>query len=422
MKKILLVLSVTLVALCLAEGSYRVWLNVQGTPHDSAGVDRELGEVLRLMTGVVPETAEGNESGGRSERGLRYTLHPYTAFTLNANLDQVENAVRHFREEKEAGGAGDYDIFVLGGSVASIFCGQEGGTGWLVDQLEADPLLEGRRVRIHRLAIPGYKQPQQLTGLAYLLSRGCRPDLVINLDGLNEVRQGVRNAMMGVQPSWPSVGHWAKVTEWGNDDSEGTEILVEVALARRRAREIVDSARTFRVHHSALASRLVLSRLQEARSEWSSGQLRYTEYKVQSEGEARNRPFGVKPDKEGALEEAVDGWYESSMAIQALCASRGIAYLHLLQPTLHDEGSKPVSAEEQRKGIGERGYDVRITAGYPLLRAGIEELGVRGIRAIDLSMAFADIEETLYYDECHFNRRGNLVLAEQVLPLILDLF
>ena len=37
------------------------------------------------------------------------------------------------------------------------------------------------------LALFGYKQPQQLTTLAYLMSIGGQFDLVLNIDGFNEV-------------------------------------------------------------------------------------------------------------------------------------------------------------------------------------------------------------------------------------------
>ena len=43
----------------------------------------------------------------------------------------------------------------------------------------------------------------------------------------------------------------------------------------------------------------------------------------------------------------------ASLAEHHLCEPRGILYLHVLQPTLHDPGSKPITPEEQEKGIGD---------------------------------------------------------------------
>ena len=57
-----------------------------------------------------------------------------------------------------------------------------------------------------------------------------------------------------------------------------------------------------------------------------------------------------------------------------LCEARGVRYLHAIQPTLHDRGSKPVTDEEFRIGIGEAGYDEAVLVGYPLLREGLAQL------------------------------------------------
>ena len=392
----------------------RAVLRLRGDPYERAATERALDEVLSLMTEVVPETGSGAGDEGKdpAERGLRYTLHPYTAFTVNRNLEEVERAVRHFRDEP---GSTDYDVFVLGGSVASIFCGESGGFARLAELLAGDPRLAGRAVELFRFAIPGYKEPQQLTGLAYLLSRGCRPELVINLDGLNELRQAVNNAQDGVQPTWPSVGHWSRVTEWSQLEPEAVELLVDVGVARRAAQDLARRARRWGWTRSAVLGRWTLSRLAHVRARWSAAQKAYVRHVVRTRREDRNRPFGIEPP-EGAdvLREAVDCWYESSLALHHLCQPLGIRYLHLLQPTLHDEGSKPVTEEEYRKGIGASGYDRRIRTGYPLLREARARLAAAGVEAVDLSQAFAEVGETVYYDECHFGELGNRILAERI--------
>lgn len=45
----------------------------------------------------------------------------------------------------------------------------------------------GREIRLVDLGMGGYKQPQQLMTLVYLTSLGAEFDLVINIDGFNEV-------------------------------------------------------------------------------------------------------------------------------------------------------------------------------------------------------------------------------------------
>ncbi|MEE8467007.1 MAG: hypothetical protein V3T22_01035 [Planctomycetota bacterium] len=42
------------------------------------------------------------------------------------------------------------------------------------------------------------------------------------------------------------------------------------------------------------------------------------------------------------------------------------------------------------------------------------ELRERGVEALDLSLAFEDIEETVYFDTCHFRTLGCRTLADRM--------
>ncbi len=126
--------------------------------------------------------------------------------------------------------------------------------------------------------------------------------------------------------------------------------------------------------------------------------------------------LGPRFEGEGpeAIELAVELWREASQDIAALCARRGIAYLHVLQPTLHDPGAKRVSEDEIRTGGAAFEWIQGVRQGYPRLRAAGEALRAQGFPFWDASRLFAEVEETLYYDACHFNRKGNQILAMAV--------
>ena len=123
-------------------------------------------------------------------------------------------------------------------------------------------------------------------------------------------------------------------------------------------------------------------------------------------------PFEGTP--EDAVREGVASWMRSSESLRALCAGRGIHYLHVLQPTLHDEGSKVPTAEERQKGAGRDDWMLGVRVGYPLLREAGRELAARGVAFHDATGVFKDVRETLYYDFCHFGARGNAILAESI--------
>lgn len=98
---------------------------------------------------------------------------------------------------------------------------------------------------------------------------------------------------------------------------------------------------------------------------------------------------------------------------------RGIEYIHVLQPTLTDEGSKEVSPDEALILAGGReGTCVR--EGYPHLRRLGEDLVEEGVEFRDATGTFKGMTERIYRDACHYNRIGNTVLAEALLKPLLE--
>jgi hypothetical protein len=264
------------------------------------------------------------------------------------------------------------------------------------------------------MATAGFKQPQQLAQLAYLLSRGCRPDVVINLDGLNEIRTGTRHAALGMQPTWPSIGHWTQAHLSGRPDEQAVDYLVDMATLQREALSLSDRVLGRGLHRSCLLGRLYLNDLRTIRSNWSQVQQAYVEHALTTDQGKKNQPFGIPPETEDALADVIENWFESSVSMQHLCAPRGILYLHVIQPTLHDPGSKLISAAERETGIGENGMDPNVARGYEMMRARVEDLERAGVTVLDATRIFADNSQTLYYDNCHVGREGNEILAEHI--------
>src|SRR5690606_34769316 len=93
-------------------------------------------------------------------------------------------------------------VGIVGGSVALGFSLE--GDAALARILTQHPRLTGRRVTFVRLCLGGYKQPQQLLTISYLLSLGAEFDFVVNIDGFNEVvLPAIENVPVGVYPFFP---------------------------------------------------------------------------------------------------------------------------------------------------------------------------------------------------------------------------
>jgi hypothetical protein len=97
-------------------------------------------------------------------------------------------------------------VGILGGSLAEEFC--DNGLPEFEAQLKKLPRFADKRIVFVRLAISGYKQPQQLFVVNYLLALGAEFDLIVNIDGYNEIALPVvENKPAGVFPSF--------TREWG---------------------------------------------------------------------------------------------------------------------------------------------------------------------------------------------------------------
>ena len=409
-RPLILVLSFAL-ALVLAEGGVRGWLWLQGDPWSAAEGDRRVDEAVARIQGFREGLDAGDEKplpeGARRPGGAEaYLAHPYFAYDTGGG-EGGERLVQLLTAEDRRE---EVSVLLLGGSVAVLFvAGQDNVRKDFEARVAADPRAGGLPVRLYSHARPGFKQPQQLHALTEILRRGCRPDVVINLDGYNELQFGVRNQRLGLRADWPSDGHWALVGA-GELGPEELEVLVESRLVQRRALARAESSRRWGLTRSAIAGTLVLQGLERdvARIQES-----VAAFAAQRLGTGSFRDFDP-----GMVEPVVELWRDSSRLMHELCRAHGIAYLHALQPTLHDRGSKPLTASERERGL-RGGWKEAVVLGYPRLREVGAELSAEGLTFLDLSGVFAEVTEPLYYDPCHFRRPGNELVADPLAEAVL---
>jgi hypothetical protein len=95
--------------------------------------------------------------------------------------------------------------------------------------------------------------------------------------------------------------------------------------------------------------------------------------------------------------------------------------VHLLQPNQYVPDSKKLGSEEQSIAISdEHCYGFAVRQGYPdLLREGAN-LRAEGVDFHDLTKLFAAFANPIYVDTCcHYNQKGNDLLAEAVAEALL---
>lgn len=342
-------------------------------------------------------------------------VHPYVGYVNDAALGDVAGyAISSFgyldgRSPVRPRDPQTFVVGLVGGSVAlqlGLYAEAE-----LAAALQRSPHVAGRRVEFVRLCLGGYKQPQQLMAVSMVLALGGHFDLLVNVDGFNEVALVGENVPLGV-PAWYPRG-WARLLD-SAPTAEQLRRLGELVLLREQRRARVDFAET--LWWSPLCQ--FVWRALDRRS-----QARIGELVVAAERAPAADRFAVRGPGTGgasladAQVEMAALWRRSSIALHGLCGAHGIPYVHCLQPNQHVPGSKPIDAAEAAVAIAAPDDPMRtaVVTGYPLLLREAESLRTAGVAFHDLTTIFRDHPEPLYVDSCcHLDRTGNVLLAEHV--------
>ena len=401
-------LLLVLVGLVLADVAVRLGLTVFGDGYNG-GQQRE-----QWTSRVARDFEERGESDQANTDPLLapfiggdFMPHPYVGF--QARHDD-EEFVAHWRAQQALGEARDqiFSVLIVGGSVSEHFGDPvNGGLEPLREKLAADPRFAGRKLMFFTHGRAAYKQPMQLMWLSWLISLGCEPDLLINLDGFNELALAALNAENGAFPLYPTMLHWSRVVETGAGRPTEQQRALEL-IGEQVARIGLD----WNLEWSAVLGSSVQAVLRKLDRESSITEARVARDAAESNQAVFGPPWNASLEE--TLELAVDGWARSSRALNDLCRARGIPYLHVLQPTLFDEGSKPLT-DEERTGAKIPETAIRsVELGYPLLRAAGARLEKEGVPFLDASGVFAKEERTIYFDACHFVRPGTVILGEAI--------
>ncbi len=401
-----------LLGACAGELVARRALGVGQGWYDEEQVRAELLELRGRSETDLPMPGDATKTSYKA--AAKHVVHPFVGFDSPHSNRQLSVELRDFTERDPT----RLRVVLLGGSVAGIF-GRLGGE-LLTEKLEASPLLEGREVDLLLYGRGGFKQPQHLIRVVELLSFGVKPDLVINLDGFNEVALGANNVAAKLYPGFPAYAQWLPLVHSSQNRGAVLDAYSDVRRASQALKRALDawleSELTWSATYTFLAKRNI------ARAQGRQGAAREAYFALLDESELE--PSLLGPHFEGGREEAarlsVQIWSESSVQLSNLCAANGIDYVHILQPTLYDKGAKPITEKEREKAPLPKHWEVGVHYGYPLLREAGTHLAERGVAFFDASRIFQEVDESLYYDACHFGQQGNDLLAEFVAQRVLQ--
>ncbi len=267
-------------------------------------------------------------------------------------------------------------------------------------------------------AAGGYKQPQQLLILTYLLSLGAEFDLIVNIDGFNEVAlPPTDNIPHSVYPFYPRLWH-ARTKHILNYEEIKQRGYIE--FLKYKKMEWAKLFYTYHLYWSPTFSLLWEYRDRVLSQKLGEQQLKMNDSKVTSRQYVRQGPEYTYSNDEQLFMDLAKNWFHSSLQMKKLCETNGIYYYHFLQPNQYVEGSKPMSDQETKIALSETmPYKYGVIHGYPILKKFGEQLLNEGVNYTDLTMLFADHHEVLYRDiYCHFNMAGNNLIFDQICQVI----
>ncbi len=312
-------------------------------------------------------------------------------------------------------------IGVFGGSVANNFAVDEYVTRRLSNKLKTYPEFANKEIIVLNFGNGGYKQPQQLLILNYFLALGQELDLVINIDGFNEVALSNLNNKAQVEIGMPSVQHIQPLTGLANNNlsPDAMSSIVQINEIKKQLKAGIDKLQTCQL---ALCHAVTSLQVKQLVNNYQQAVVKYDRQIKQSNPNTANSGIVYIPKADFVLQDAAafdkmaSMWYQSSIGMNQILSSRKIKYFHFIQPNQYYPTKRAFTAKENEIAIDQKSpYIEGVKKGYPVLLSKVDDLQKAGVNVFSAVNILDNTKETVYKDACcHYNSVGDEVLANYV--------
>lgn len=366
--------------------------------------------------------------GTALNESIYYRLHPYFGFTykpgfhptltaLAANSDGFVSPNDYpFKKQNK----NQYIVGIFGGSAAQYFAMNEFDHHSLANYLNKLPGFQDKEIVILNFALPGGKQPQQALILSYFLSLGQDLDLVINLDGFNDVYHAARNNKHLVDVPMPASSFELPLLEIANNDlsPEEANLVLSILQDKERLKSLLVDATQCKLASSYLVRAMLIKHYTAV---YESHRLEFSQAAQESSKQRKQDPV-IRINRvdtpladEALYQKAAAIWVNSSIAMNSMLATRHVPYVHFIQPNQYYSTARKFSEQERTIAFtqnGESEYRDSISRGYPILLTRISDLKNAKVAIFSAVNIFDNIPEPVYFDDCcHYNDAGNEILA-----------
>ena len=348
--------------------------------------------LLWLGWKVIPYSDAFNSKWIKQEKSSFNYPHPYLGYTKTNNHDfpQLSYDENLIWDSFQTGGYDikrDPTILIVGGSVASHISNNQG------DHENNNAPIYGRHIfsktllslypekefRVINAAYGGKKQPQQYFTAIYLDLIGVDYNLVINIDGFNEIALPItENYQQGIPGIFPR-SYFKKIEAFHKGMQCMNTLKTDVTFL------------PFLDFFNSIRKRMCLVSIANPDN---TAQLNF-----------RKNSFQEYMADVQAI------WARTSNKLNSFLSAKKKEYIHVIQPNQYLVGSKPLSNEELEYAY-ERNYPSEIINDY---YSGLKTEMIESKNILDLRYLFEKNEATLYRDACcHLNEKGMAIIAQDI--------
>ena len=406
---------ITITVLALEFSPFLVSHIIYGHSFSKKNLTREL--LLQQKSIVVVDEKSKSDNKYLGD----HILHPYFGFVSvpknNYNRFGFPGIEPIIRKSDDT-----INICLMGGSVAMYL--YKTSKIKLVEGLQKSEHFKGKEINVVAFALGGFKQPQQLMALNYFLSLNAHYDIVINLDGFNEVALPYSdNLPFNVFSNYPR--HWNIYSRKRLDSK--VQLLVSKQLNIKEERSSLNNFFIEKHLHSSSFGLFLWSILNNKKSHsllLIEEELRAAIMQSESDYQSTGPLESVKDTAQFFLSQ-MQSWKKSSILIGRIGQSEGFDYFHFLQPNQYYKNSKEFTEKELQVAFEQKNYPYKtaVHIGYPLLVNQRSYLIDKGINFFDLTLIFKNEKRTVYFDKCcHFNELGYNLITDNILQRIVNYY
>ena len=360
---------------------------------------------ITAKVGVEPENILSQIDEGRLIPKRHFYPNPFWGTNFPSGLDEIEKSKS----------STEFVIGITGGSVATEMY------EYAVENQSEFPLqklsfLSGKKIKLVLLGGHSFKQPQQVNVLNYYFLNGGRLDLLIALDGHNEISNAETN--------YQQKNHWTYPWLWPGLNTITfhpgyMDLIGRLSFVRKMRYENTQFFHHFKSSVTGVTFWKVLDRIFQT----EEASIRHQMVSSSKYNRQVNGPQNPRLALNQRLQMFGSFWKASSKHIAALSQVYQFEYIHLLQPSQYVSKSKPFSPNELRVAFAEGITRTVVENGYRTLRRLGKELVSEGVSFFDLTAVFASETRSVYVDSCcHVNALGNQILWRAALQKVERLY